>query len=127
MFGLAELAALMVGRSVRLTVDKRPATPGKPILEATQSLCGFPGVFENLPQIVVLMIAWLVVLVAFFVLAVAIGIVLLLGMTGVGYSTARGSLISRLTLTLVLVSFVNLNMGLSIVHLVTSGCNHILS
>ncbi|MGY3516763.1 ABC transporter ATP-binding protein [Micromonospora sp. PTRAS2] len=28
-----ELAALMVGRSVRLTVDKQPATPGKPILE----------------------------------------------------------------------------------------------
>ncbi|WP_018254252.1 ABC transporter ATP-binding protein [Salinispora mooreana] len=28
-----ELAALMVGRTVRLTVDKRPATPGKPVLE----------------------------------------------------------------------------------------------
>ncbi|MFG1902714.1 ABC transporter ATP-binding protein [Micromonospora carbonacea] len=28
-----ELAALMVGRSVRLTVDKQPAAPGKPILE----------------------------------------------------------------------------------------------
>ncbi|WP_368045727.1 ABC transporter ATP-binding protein [Micromonospora sp. C28ISP2-4] len=30
-----ELAALMVGRSVRLTVDKKPATPGKPILEVS--------------------------------------------------------------------------------------------
>ncbi|MEW2385120.1 ABC transporter ATP-binding protein [Micromonospora sp. NPDC047707] len=28
-----ELAALMVGRSVRLTVEKQPATPGKPVLE----------------------------------------------------------------------------------------------
>ncbi|WP_353890644.1 ABC transporter ATP-binding protein [Micromonospora sp. WMMA1363] len=28
-----ELAALMVGRSVRLTVDKEPATPGDPVLE----------------------------------------------------------------------------------------------
>ncbi|MGC4893304.1 ABC transporter ATP-binding protein [Micromonospora sp. DT31] len=28
-----ELAALMVGRSVRLTVDKNPARPGRPILE----------------------------------------------------------------------------------------------
>lgn len=28
-----ELAALMVGRTVRLTVDKRPATPGEPVLE----------------------------------------------------------------------------------------------
>ncbi|WP_337998641.1 ABC transporter ATP-binding protein [Salinispora tropica] len=28
-----ELAALMVGRTVRLTVDKQPATPGKPVLE----------------------------------------------------------------------------------------------
>ncbi|MFI7425763.1 ABC transporter ATP-binding protein [Micromonospora sp. NPDC049836] len=28
-----ELAALMVGRSVRLTVDKQPAQPGKPVLE----------------------------------------------------------------------------------------------
>ncbi|WP_433389802.1 ABC transporter ATP-binding protein [Micromonospora sp. KLBMP9576] len=28
-----ELAALMVGRNVRLTVEKGPATPGKPILE----------------------------------------------------------------------------------------------
>ncbi|WP_308444911.1 ABC transporter ATP-binding protein [Micromonospora okii] len=30
-----ELAALMVGRSVRLTVDKQAATPGRPILEVT--------------------------------------------------------------------------------------------
>ncbi len=28
-----ELAALMVGRTVRLTVDKAPATPGEPVLE----------------------------------------------------------------------------------------------
>ncbi|WP_342672763.1 ABC transporter ATP-binding protein [Micromonospora rhizosphaerae] len=30
-----ELAALMVGRNVRLTVDKKPAAPGKPILEVS--------------------------------------------------------------------------------------------
>ena len=30
-----ELAAMMVGRNVRLTVDKGPATPGEPVLEVT--------------------------------------------------------------------------------------------
>ena len=50
---------------------------GKPILEAAQQLSGFPAVFENLPQIIVLMLAWLVVLVAFFVLAVQLFVTLI--------------------------------------------------
>jgi len=33
--GEDELAAMMVGRTVRLTVDKQPATPGRPVLEVS--------------------------------------------------------------------------------------------
>src|SRR5262249_61961359 len=42
---------------------------GKPILQAASQLVGFVSFFENFVQIVVLLIAWLVVLVAFFILA----------------------------------------------------------
>jgi methyl-accepting chemotaxis protein len=42
-----------------------------------------------------------------------IGIVLLLGLTGLGYATARGSMLSRIILTLVMVSFVTLQIHLS--------------
>ncbi|WP_374452910.1 P-type conjugative transfer protein TrbL [Phenylobacterium sp.] len=50
---------------------------GRPILEAAQELSGFPAVFDNLPQIVVLLLAWLVVVVAFFVLAVQLFVTLI--------------------------------------------------
>ena len=50
---------------------------GRPILEAAQRMSGFPAVFENLPQIIVLMLAWLVVVVAFFVLAVQLFVTLI--------------------------------------------------
>lgn len=49
---------------------------GRPILEAAQQLSGFPTVFDNLPQVVVLLTAWLVVVVAFFVLAVQLFVTL---------------------------------------------------
>ena len=49
---------------------------GRPILEAAQQISGFPAVFDNLPQIVVLLLAWLVVVVAFFVLAVQLFVTL---------------------------------------------------
>ena len=50
---------------------------GRPILEAAQELSGFPAVFDNLPQIVVLLLAWLVVVVAFFMLAVQLFVTLI--------------------------------------------------
>lgn len=42
-----------------------------------------------------------------------IGTLVLLGLTGIGYATARGSLMSRMILTLVMVSFVTLHIHLA--------------
>jgi type IV secretion system protein TrbL len=50
---------------------------GKPLLEAASQLSGFPGVFENLVQILVLLVAFLLVIVAFFVMAVQVFVVLI--------------------------------------------------
>ena len=50
---------------------------GRPILEAAQELSGFPAVFDNLPQIIVLLLAWLIVVVAFFMLAVQLFVTLI--------------------------------------------------
>ena len=49
---------------------------GRPILEAAQDMAGFPAVFDNLPQITVLLLAWLVVVIAFFILAVQLFVTL---------------------------------------------------
>jgi type IV secretion system protein TrbL len=50
---------------------------GKPILAAAQQLCGFPGVFNHLPELFVLLVSFLVILVAFFVLAVQLFVTLI--------------------------------------------------
>ena len=50
---------------------------GKPLLEAASELSGFPGFFENLVQILVLLVAFLIVIVAFFVMAVQVFVVLI--------------------------------------------------
>ncbi len=49
----------------------------KPILQAASDLGGFPGVFENIVQILILLIVALFVIVAFFVIAVQIFVVLI--------------------------------------------------
>jgi type IV secretion system protein TrbL len=49
----------------------------KPILEAASELGGFPGFFENIVQIVILLAVALLVIVAFFVIAVQIFVVLI--------------------------------------------------
>lgn len=49
----------------------------KPILEAAEDLSGFPGFFENIVQIVILLAVALLVIVAFFVIAVQIFVVLI--------------------------------------------------
>lgn len=50
---------------------------GKPLLQAASELCGFPGVFENLIQILLLLAAFLIVVLAFFVLAIQLFVTLL--------------------------------------------------
>ncbi|AYV48520.1 P-type conjugative transfer protein TrbL [Caulobacter flavus] len=50
---------------------------GKPLLEAAADLSGWPGVFENLVQIVVLLLAFVLVIVAFFIVAVQVFVVLI--------------------------------------------------
>ena len=49
----------------------------KPILQAASELGGFPGFFENIVQIVILLAVALLVIVAFFVIAVQIFVVLI--------------------------------------------------
>lgn len=48
----------------------------KPLLETAADLCGFPAFFENIVQVLVLLIAWIIVLLAFFVMAVQLFVTL---------------------------------------------------
>jgi len=63
---------LRPGRLASVGVDA-----GRPILETLSTLTGFPDVFTNLDQIVVLTIAWLIVLLSFFILAVQLFVTLI--------------------------------------------------
>jgi type IV secretion system protein TrbL len=63
---------LQPGRLAGIGVDA-----GHPILTQIGDLAGFPGVFLNLDSIVVLFLAWLVVLVSFFILAVQLFVTLI--------------------------------------------------
>jgi len=63
---------LRPGRLASVGVDA-----GRPILETLSTLTGFPDVFSNLDQIVVLVIAWLIVLLSFFILAVQLFVTLI--------------------------------------------------
>lgn len=49
----------------------------KPFLEAAADLCGFPAFFENIVQVLVLLVAFLLVVVAFFIIAVQVFVVLI--------------------------------------------------
>ena len=49
----------------------------KPLLQAAAELGGFPGFFENIVQIVILLVAALLVIVAFFIIAIQIFVVLI--------------------------------------------------
>src|SRR6266404_4311708 len=60
--GLSADQFVQPGRIAQVGIDA-----GKPILQAASQLMGFVAFFENFVQIVVLLIAWLVVLVAFFI------------------------------------------------------------
>ncbi|MGJ4932396.1 P-type conjugative transfer protein TrbL [Bradyrhizobium sp. HKCCYLS2038] len=50
---------------------------GRPLLQAISSLMGYVGFFENFVQIAVLLFAWLVVLLAFFILAIQLFVTLI--------------------------------------------------
>lgn len=50
---------------------------GKPLLAAAGELSGFPAFFENIVQVLVLLVAFLLVVVAFFVMAVQVFVVLI--------------------------------------------------
>ncbi|WP_421928648.1 P-type conjugative transfer protein TrbL [Neoaquamicrobium sediminum] len=63
---------LQPGRVAQVGIDA-----GNPILEAAGDLMGYLSFFENLVQIVVLMTAWAIVLIAFFVLAIQIFVTLI--------------------------------------------------
>lgn len=63
---------LQPGRLAKVGIDA-----GAPILEQIGDLAGFPEVFTNLDPIVVLFLAWLVVILCFFVLAVQLFITLI--------------------------------------------------
>lgn len=63
---------LQPGRVAQVGIDA-----GNPILEAAGQLMGYISFFENFVQIVVLMTAWAIVLIAFFILAVQIFISLI--------------------------------------------------
>jgi type IV secretion system protein TrbL len=63
---------LRPGRLAGIGVDA-----ARPILTQIGDLAGFPGVFLNLDSVVVLFLAWLIVIVSFFVLAVQLFVTLL--------------------------------------------------
>lgn len=63
---------LQPGRLAKTGIDA-----GTPILEQISDMAGFPEVFVNLTPIVVMFLAWLVVIVCFFVLAVQLFITLI--------------------------------------------------
>ncbi|MGP5868220.1 P-type conjugative transfer protein TrbL [Pseudomonas aeruginosa] len=63
---------LQPGRLAKAGIDA-----GAPILEQIGELTGFPEVFVNLDPIVILFLAWLVVIICFFVLAIQLFITLI--------------------------------------------------
>jgi type IV secretion system protein TrbL len=69
-FTTAEL--LQPGRVAQVGLDA-----GRPILDSISNLLGFVSFFENFIQIVVLLFAWAIVLLAFFVLAIQLFITLI--------------------------------------------------
>ncbi|MBZ9801166.1 P-type conjugative transfer protein TrbL [Mesorhizobium sp. ES1-6] len=69
---LSGSALLQPGRVAQVGIDA-----GNPILEAASQLMGYVSFFENFVQIAVLMTAWAIVLIAFFILAVQIFVTLI--------------------------------------------------
>lgn len=69
---LTEAQFLQPGRLAQVGIDS-----GRPLMEQLGDLTGFPEVFMNLDVVVVLLLAWLIVIVSFFVLAVQLFVTLI--------------------------------------------------
>ena len=69
---VSESELLRPGRLAEVGVDA-----GRPMLDQIQEMAGFPDVFFNLDSITVLFLAWLVVILSFFVLAVQLFVTLI--------------------------------------------------
>ncbi len=63
--GMSEADFLRPGRVAQVGLDA-----GKPILDSISGLMGYVSFFENFIQIAVLLFAWMVVLLAFFIMAI---------------------------------------------------------
>src|SRR5205085_5778731 len=70
--GLSSADFLRPGRIAQVGLDA-----GRPILDSISGLMGYVSFFENFVQIVVLLFAWIVVLLTFFILAIQLFITLI--------------------------------------------------
>ena len=70
--GLPVADFLRPGKIAQIGLDA-----GRPLLQATANLMGYVSFFENFVQIAVLLFAWIVVLLAFFILAIQLFVTLI--------------------------------------------------
>ena len=70
--GMSSTDFLRPGRVAQVGIDA-----GRPILESVSGLMGYISFFENFVQIAVLLFAWIVVLLAFFILAIQLFVTLI--------------------------------------------------
>ena len=70
--GMSAADLLRPGRVAQVGIDA-----GRPLLESISGLMGYVAFFENFIQIAVLLLAWLIVLLSFFVLAVQLFVTLI--------------------------------------------------
>ena len=70
--GLSAADFLRPGRIAQVGIDA-----GRPILNSISSLMGYIAFFENFVQISVLLFAWIIVLLAFFILAIQLFVTLI--------------------------------------------------
>jgi type IV secretion system protein TrbL len=70
--GLSEAEFLRPGRIAQVGVDA-----GRPLLESVANLMGYVSFFENFAQLFILLFAWLVVNLAFFILSVQLFVTLI--------------------------------------------------
>ena len=69
---LTQAQLLQPGRLAQIGIDA-----GKPILDAISGLMGYVSFFDNFLQIIILLIAWLVVVASFFIIAIQLFVSLL--------------------------------------------------
>ena len=70
--GLSSADFLRPGRIAQVGIDA-----GRPVLDSISGLMGYVSFFENFIQIVVLLFAWVIVLLAFFILAIQLLVTLI--------------------------------------------------